>query len=50
VNYRQTAIILQLQRAAAATNIDALIAMDPFKFLRHFRAYRTHTQQRLLFK
>lgn len=44
----QSVILFQLQRAAAAANIDTLLAVHLRQRLRNFRAHRTHAQCWLL--
>ncbi len=49
VQRRQAVIIFQLQRAAAAANINALPAMQLIQGLRDLHTDRAHAQRRLLF-
>ena len=49
VQRRQAVIIFQLQRAAAAANINALPAMQLIQRLRDLHTDRAHAQRRLLF-
>ena len=48
VDDRQAAVVLQLQRAAAGTDLHPLFAVDGLQALRHLAAHRAHAERGLL--
>lgn len=48
VDDRQAVIVLQLQRAAAGTDLHPLLAVDGLQALGHLAAHRAHAERRLL--